>query len=123
VRSWRAPASSSLNAKGAAAVDAGLSVARQYRTALFTGLSNPKLIVFSAAFFPQFIGAGHPWAPQFAILVATFAAIECSCYGLYAAGGRSLARWLSSARRRRWFDRATGSLFFLFGAGLVAYRA
>ena len=94
-----------------------------YRTALFTGLSNPKLIVFAAAFFPQFIHADRPWGPQFAILVATFAVIECSCYVAYAAGGRRLALWLSSVPRRRLFNRLTGGLFGLFGVGLFAYRA
>jgi homoserine/homoserine lactone efflux protein len=94
-----------------------------YRTALFTGLSNPKLIVFSAAFFPQFIRADSPWAPQFAILVGTFAVIEVACYIAYATGGRQLAGFLSSAARRKAFNRATGGLFAVFGIGLLAYRA
>jgi threonine/homoserine/homoserine lactone efflux protein len=94
-----------------------------YRTALFTGLSNPKLIVFSAAFFPQFIHADRAWGPQFAILVLTFAVIEVACYCAYALGGRQLAGFLSSARRRRAFNRATGGLFAAFGVGLLAYRA
>ncbi len=94
-----------------------------YRTALFTGLSNPKLIVFAAAFFPQFIHADRPWGPQFAILVGTFAAIETSCYMAYALGGRRLSLYLSSVSRRRLFNRLTGGLFGLFGIGLFAYRA
>lgn len=123
-RSWRAPAGPPLDPRGAAApAGAGIGVGEQYRAALLTGLSNPKLIIFSAAFFPQFICAGHPWAPQFAILVGTFAVIEVSCYCLYAAGGRRIARALSNARRQRLFNRATGALFVLFGAGLFAYRA
>jgi homoserine/homoserine lactone efflux protein len=93
-----------------------------YRTALFTGLSNPKLIIFSAAFFPQFIHADRPWGPQFAILVATFAVIEISCYVAYALGGRQLAGFLSSPGRRRSFNRATGGLFAAFGFGLLVYR-
>jgi homoserine/homoserine lactone efflux protein len=93
-----------------------------YRTALFTGLSNPKLIVFAAAFFPQFIRADAPWAPQFGVLVATFAVIEVTCYSAYALGGRQLAAYLSNARRRRAFNRATGGLFAAFGIGLLAYR-
>ena len=38
--------------------------------------SNPKLLLFATAFLPQFVDAAEPAAPQFAILVATFAAIE-----------------------------------------------
>ncbi|MDH7639809.1 LysE family translocator [Sphingomonas oryzagri] len=94
-----------------------------FRDALFTGLSNPKLILFAAALFPQFISQKAGWAPQFAILTGTFVVIETGWYVAYAAGGRRLAGWLASAKRQRLFDRATGSLFFLFGAGLIAARA
>lgn len=119
-KAWSAPVGGPAEiARAAAPVPA----AHLYRTALFTGLSNPKLIVFAAAFFPQFIHADRPWGPQFAILVGTFAVIEVGCYVAYATGGRQLAQWLSSARRQRLFNRGTGGLFFAFGAGLFAYRA
>ncbi len=121
-KSWRTPVAPTDVAPGIVAVEHPPLLV-QYRLGLFTGLSNPKLIVFAAAFFPQFIRADFAWGPQFAILVATFAVIEVACYLVYALGGRSLAGWLSSARRRRLFNRATGSMFFAFGAGLFAYRA
>jgi homoserine/homoserine lactone efflux protein len=93
-----------------------------YRDALFTGLSNPKLILFAAALFPQFISREAGWAPQFGILVATFVVIETFWYGVYAIGGRRLAGWLASPVRQQMFDKATGGLFFIFGAGLIAAR-
>jgi homoserine/homoserine lactone efflux protein len=96
---------------------------RLYRDALLTGLSNPKLIVFAAALFPQFIDAHRPWAPQFAILVGTFAVIETGWYFTYALGGRRLARWLTTAGRRRLFDRATGAIFVGFALALLGARA
>jgi homoserine/homoserine lactone efflux protein len=105
------------------AVAPGVSAVVLYRDALFTGLSNPKLILFAAALFPQFISRKADWAPQFAILVATFVVIEVSWYAVYATGGRRLAGWLASPRRQRLFDRSTGALFFVFGAGLIAARA
>lgn len=122
IKAWRGAG------KGAAGMDPdvpvapGVSTFALYRDALFTGLSNPKLILFAAALFPQFISRASGWAPQFAILVATFAAIETGWYITYAAGGRRLAGWLSDGRRQRAFDRGTGALFFLFGVGLVAAR-
>ena len=123
IKAWRGAG------KGAAGMDpdvpavAGASALALYRDALFTGLSNPKLILFAAALFPQFISQKAGWAPQFAILTATFVVIETGWYVAYAAGGRRLASWLASPKRQRLFDRATGSLFFLFGAGLIAARA
>ncbi len=123
IKAWRGAG------KGAAGMDpdvpvtAGASAFTLYRDALFTGLSNPKLILFAAALFPQFISQKAGWAPQFAILTGTFVVIETGWYIAYAAGGRRLAGWLASPKRQRLFDRATGSLFFLFGAGLIAARA
>lgn len=120
-KSWTSPVEESTGIHPAPPVT--LRSRDLYRTALFTGLSNPKLIVFSAAFFPQFIRADAAWVPQFAILVGTFAVIEVTCYLLYALGGLKLAALLSSAARRRMFNRATGLLFAAFGLGLLAYRA
>jgi threonine/homoserine/homoserine lactone efflux protein len=123
IKAWRGAG------KGAAGMDPDVPVAPEasafalFRDALFTGLSNPKLILFAAALFPQFISQKTAWAPQFAILTATFVVIETGWYIAYAAGGRRLAGWLAPPKRRRLFDRATGSLFFLFGAGLIAARA
>lgn len=123
VKAWRGAG------KGAAGLDPevpvvpGLGAFALYRDALFTGLSNPKLILFAAALFPQFIARTAGWGGQFAILVATFTVIEVSWYAAYAAGGRRLAGWLDSPARRRLFDRGTGALFFVFGAGLIAARA
>ena len=36
-----------------------------FRGGFLVGISNPKLLVFAAAFFPQFIAPIAPWAPQF----------------------------------------------------------
>lgn len=122
IKAWRGAG------EGAAGLDptvpevASARAAILYRDALLTGLSNPKLILFATALFPQFISRQSAWAPQFAILVATFAVIETGWYVTYAAGGRRLARWLAPAHRQRLFDRATGSLFLLFGLGLIAAR-
>ena len=67
------------------------------------GISNPKLPIFAAAFFPQFITSAAPWLPRFAILVATFVAVELLFYFAYALSGRSnqffTATTVSSWRR------------------------
>ena len=40
------------------------------------GASNPKALLFFAAFFPQFLNPTLPFAPQFGILSLTFVAFE-----------------------------------------------
>lgn len=94
-----------------------------YRRALFVGLSNPKLLIFAAAFFPQFINTKAPQAPQLAVLVVTFSLIEVFWYCVYAMGGRKLAHWLTRATWQRAFNRLIGALFIGFGAALLGYRA
>ncbi len=86
------------------------------------GLSNPKLLLFAAAFLPQFVSRSTPQAPQFAILVVTFVAMECLWYAAYALGGRSLSRYMARASVRRVFDRVTGAIFVAFGAALFTAR-
>ena len=75
-----------------------------------------------AAFFPQFITPSAPAGPQFAVLVATFVAVELFFYVAYALGGRRLAVHLLRGVWRRRFNRASGVIFMGFGAVLLHYR-
>jgi threonine/homoserine/homoserine lactone efflux protein len=100
-----------------------VSARRLFRGGFVIGISNPKLLLFAAAFLPQFVDRASAQAPQFAILVVTFAAVESFWYGMYAAGGRTLARYLTRPALRRAFDRATGAIFVGFGLALLRVRA
>lgn len=119
IKAWRAPVADG----GDAGVSRpGRSATALYWTGLGTGLSNPKLIIFAAALLPQFVDLNRPFVPQLAILVLSFAAIEAFWFGVYALGGRSLARRLAPANRQRLFNRATGLLFIGFGGALLGSR-
>ncbi|MET0239247.1 MAG: LysE family translocator [Sphingobium sp.] len=120
IKAWRAPV-----ADGGGEYGAGpkRSAGALYATGLLTGLSNPKLIVFAAALFPQFIELHRPFALQLAILVASFVVIESFWYGVYAMGGTRLAHWLAPAGRQRLFNRGTGVMFMGFGGALLGARA
>ncbi len=84
--------------------------------------SNPKAILFCAAFLPQVIDPAVPALPKFIALVATFAVIEVGWYCVYAAGGRHLAVHLRRAAVRRAFNRATGGAFVGFAFLIAASR-
>jgi len=123
VQQWRAP----VRPDEASPAPMGESAARQAASRLYTqGLlvaaSNPKAIVFAAAFFPQFIQADQPALPQFAVLLSTFSVIEVSWYLVYAASGERLARRLRQATVMRWFNRVTGSVFVGFAALMADVR-
>jgi threonine/homoserine/homoserine lactone efflux protein len=93
-----------------------------FRGGFLIGISNPKLILFAAAFLPQFVDRTQPQAPQFAILVATFAVIEMSWYAVYGIGGHRLARHLEKPALLRLFHRVTGGIFIGFGLALLRVR-
>lgn len=93
-----------------------------FRGGFLVGISNPKLLIFAAAFFPQFITPSAPWAPQFALLVATFLAVESFFYVTYALSGRRLATQLMRGAWQRRFNRVGGVIFAGFGCALLRYR-
>jgi len=120
VRAWRAEAVP-LDVAGGT-LPRSVSLAALFRGGFAIGISNPKLILFAVAFLPQFVTPSQPQGAQFAILVATFAAVELFWYGVYALGGRSLSGHLARPPVRRAFDRITGVIFIGFGLSLLRVK-
>ena len=98
------------------------SAGSYYRQGLAVAASNPKAIVFSAAFFPQFIQADRPAVLQFAVLLITFTVIEVSWYLIYALSGHKLSRFLQQGHVLKNFNRVTGGVFVGFAALMAASR-
>ncbi|MBA3593115.1 MAG: LysE family translocator [Pseudomonadota bacterium] len=86
------------------------------------GASNPKAVLFFAAFFPQFLNPAAPFVPQFAILALTFMAFEFAVLSACALGVSRIAPMLRSNRAVRWFNRVSGGLFTLMGSLLLLTR-
>jgi threonine/homoserine/homoserine lactone efflux protein len=124
VRSWRAPVADPDSGAGIAPAPAAPARGRGalFRQGVLVAASNPKAILFAAAFLPQFINPDQPRLAQFAILLLTFAVIEIAWYLVYAAGGRQLAGYLHRAPVLRAFNRLTGGIFIGFAALMVASR-
>lgn len=123
IQAWRAPIRDE-----AADVDAAMTTGPDRRgqigllgQGLLITLSNPKALVFMAAFFPQFIDPQRPMAPQLTILVVTMLIIEFGWIMAYAVGGKGLALRLTGPVAQRWLNRMTGAL--LIGAGLLLAMA
>jgi len=107
------------------ALDDGAGASRTHgwgsvRAGLVVGATNPKTIVFFAAFLPQFVDASKPAAPQLLLLgglFAVMAAASDSCWALASAKART---WF--ARKPHRLDRlgATGGLMMIgLGATLA----
>ncbi|KAF1015825.1 MAG: Homoserine/homoserine lactone efflux protein [Stenotrophomonas maltophilia] len=95
---------------------------RVFRGGFFVGLSNPKLLLFAAAFLPQFVDPARSLAVQYSVLVGTFAACELFWYAVYALGGHKLRRALARPAMKTLFDRLTGSIFLALAVVLLRFR-
>ena len=90
--------------------------------AIVVAITNPKTILFYAAFFPQFIDIERPLGPQLLIMCVSFVVIGGifdSCYALMA--GR-LRGYITGAHRAKIRSRITGCLLVCTGIGLVLAR-
>ena len=90
-----------------------------YLRGLLVGASNPKALLFFAALFPQFLDPAKAFAPQFAILAATFIAIELAVLTACALGVSRIAPMLRESGPMRWVDRICGGMFALMGVALL----
>ena len=124
IKCWRAQVDATPeDGNGAPAVaQPAANLGAIYRQGFLVAASNPKAILFAAAFFPQFINPDAAKLPQFGILLATFTVIEVAWYFVYAFSGKSLATYLRRAPVMRAFNRATGGVFIGFAALMAAVR-
>lgn len=112
VQVWRSPPIG-LEVRGSAAPRAGWSLFQQ---GALSAVTNPKGIIFFAAFLPQFIDPARSLFIQFAIMAATFAAIEIATELFIASMAHRISPWLKRVGRR--FNQTCGGVFIAIGAAL-----
>ena len=113
IQLWRSPAMDAAG-QGISTAVRESTPGKRFRQGFMVAASNPKAILFAAAFFPQFISPEHPQLPQFLILLLTFVVIEVGWYAIYAAGGRRLTAYLQKGSVMKVFNRLTGGAFVGF---------
>lgn len=84
-------------------------------------LSNPKVLLFLGAFFPQFIEPGTPVAPQLALMAVTFVVVLASVDSMIAVAFTSARGWLTG-RGRKVTDGVSGVMLVCGGLWLAAIR-
>lgn len=87
-----------------------------FRQGALAAISNPKVILFFAAFLPQFIDPAGSLLIQFAVLAGTFAVIEFSIELLVASLANRISKWLAKVGRR--FNQSCGAAFIAIGVAL-----
>lgn len=109
---WRAPAFDLHGADGIAAREPRGGFLLQ---GALVALSNPKMLLFFGAFFPQFIDPARPYVPQIALMGVTSMIVAALSDGTYALLAGILGRALSK-RRLHLLTKTSGAC--LIGGGL-----
>lgn len=87
-----------------------------FRQGALSALTNPKGLLFFAAFLPQFIDPQRSLLVQFAVMAGTFAVVEIATEFVLASMAQRLRPWLQRVGRH--FNRACGGAFVAIGAAL-----
>lgn len=82
----------------------------------FSAATNPKGVLFFAAFLPQFIDPSRGLVGQFVIMAGTFALTEVVAEYLLAALAHRIRPWLHRVGRR--FNEVCGGIFVAIGVAL-----
>jgi threonine/homoserine/homoserine lactone efflux protein len=90
--------------------------------AFLLGASNPKDILFFAAFLPQFLSAERPLLGQLLVMIVTWTVLDLLCKLAYGLGAHGAAGYLRSGRGQRWFNRVSAGLFGAAGAASLLSR-
>lgn len=112
IQVWRSPPIG-IEVAGSAAPRSGASLIRQ---GALSALTNPKGLLFFAAFLPQFIDPARSLVVQFAVMAGTFAAIEMATELFIASMAHRISPWLRRVGRH--FNQACGGLFMAIGVAL-----
>ena len=112
IQVWRSPPIG-IELRGTAQPKAGWWLFRQ---GALSALTNPKGLLFFAAFLPQFIDPERSLFVQFVIMAGTFAIIEIATEVFIASMAHRISPWLRRVGRR--FNQACGGVFVAIGIAL-----
>jgi homoserine/homoserine lactone efflux protein len=112
IQVWRSPpVGVGLNAAAGHRSNASL-----FRQGLLSAVTNPKAVLFFAAFLPQFIDPARSLFQQFLIMAGTFALVEVITEWLIASLAHRVRHWLERVGRR--FNQVCGGIFVAIGVAL-----
>ena len=112
IQVWRSPLLS-LGTSGSSEPRASWSMFQQ---GALSAITNPKVILFFAAFLPQFLDPHRSLFLQFIIMASTFAAIEIATEFFIASMANRISPWLRRVGKR--FNQVCGGVFMAIGVAL-----
>lgn len=84
-----------------------------FQQGALSALTNPKAVLFFAAFLPQFIDPHGSLVVQFIVMAGTFAVIEAITEAIIASMAERISPWLRRVGRR--FNQVCGGIFIAIG--------
>jgi threonine/homoserine/homoserine lactone efflux protein len=111
IRTWREPAED---------LDSAMAAPAMFGRGCATAVLNPKTLLFSAAFIPQFVGAADATAARLGLVAAVFLAVLFIGDVLWAACASSAGHFFARYARLR--NRLTGAFLTAAGIGLALSR-
>ena len=87
-----------------------------FKDGLLSAVTNPKALLFFAAFLPQFIDPGRNLVIQFAVMAATFGTVEFFYELMVAHAAHRIGGLLRRVGRK--FNRVCGSIFVAIGVAM-----
>lgn len=91
---------------------------RPFRQGFLTNITNPKMLLFSLAFLPQFIGAGNPTA-QLGMLAVVFLGLAALWELFIVLAASRMATRLGRPGVTTALDAVCAAVFFTMSVGLV----
>jgi homoserine/homoserine lactone efflux protein len=117
IQQWRAPPLALDDLERPAARSGAL-----FWQGVLVSATNPKTLLFYAAFFPQFVDPAGAPGPQLALLCTTFLVVATILDGAYAILAGQLRPWLRTRARARLRNRLTGTFLIAAALGLALAR-
>jgi len=116
VSMWRQADAAEMGSAGAQSIAPIKLAVLGYSTAVF----NPKGWAFLIAILPGFLNEQQSIASQLAILIPIFLVSEFVAMSLYATGGKTLARWLSSPGQAEVINKVAAAMIIIISLWFVA---
>ena len=99
-----------------------LSASGSFRRGFFVSLTNPKTIVFFAAFLPQFISPVYTPSSQLLVLSLTFMALAFLLDSLYVLLAGLIKQYIEGVNMQKITGFISGSLYLVAAAWLSIFK-
>ncbi|MGB1198346.1 MAG: LysE family translocator [Thalassotalea sp.] len=117
INMWRSKGKLALNEQSN--VDRTISRKSLFSQGYFTAIANPKGWAFMVALLPPFINKSYALPPQLAVLVVIIIISEFICMLLYATGGKTIGKLLTTKDNVKRLNKVSGSLMVLIALWLL----